>query len=278
MIRKICPVRRVGLNDQDGCMDENTAPRYPDLAGKVAVVTGGSRGIGAATARALAATGVKVLVTGRDRAALDATVAGIEGAGGTARGTVADATDPAALDAARREAEEALGPVDVLAAFVGEGTARPGPLHELSVADWRSTVDGCLTVTFLALRCFLPGMVERRRGAIVTMSSISGRVPATGAPVPYSAAKAGVEMLTREVAAQYGPYGIRANCVAPSTVLTERTEAHMPAEFRERVRALHPLGRLGVPEDVAHAAVFLASDAASWLTGLTVDVAGGRVG
>jgi 3-oxoacyl-[acyl-carrier protein] reductase len=258
-------------------MDANTAPRYPDLAGKVAVVTGGSRGIGAATARALAATGAKVLVTGRDRAALDAAVAGIERAGGTAHGTVADAGDPAALDTARAEAERLLGPVDVLAPFVGEGRARPGPLHELSVDDWRSTVDGCLTVTFLALRCFLPGMVERRRGAIVTMSSIAGRVPGTGAPAPYGAAKAGVEMLTREVAAQYGPHGIRANCVAPSTILTERTQAHLPAEFRERLLALHPLGRLGVPDDVAHTAVFLASDASSWLTGVTVDVAGGRV-
>jgi 3-oxoacyl-[acyl-carrier protein] reductase len=123
------------------------------------------------------------------------------------------------------------------------------------------------------LKAFLPGMVERGRGSIVTMSSLAGRLAATGAPAPYSAAKAGVVMLTREVAAQYGPHGIRANCVAPSTI---RTDRNMPAGYLERMTALHPVGRLGIPADVASAALFLASDASSWLTGVTIDVAGGR--
>ena len=151
-----------------------------------------------------------------------------------------------------------------------------GPLHRTGPADWASTVDGSLTATFLSLRAFLPGMAERGHGSIVTMASLAGREPGTGAPVAYSVAKAGVIMLTKEVAAQYGRYGVRANCVAPSTVLTERTERNMPAEFIERVTAEHPLGRLGVPDDVARTTVFLASDASSWLTGLTIDVAGGR--
>lgn len=251
-------------------------PRYPDLDGKVAVVTGGSRGIGAQTARALARNGARVLVTGRDAGALDELVAELRFDGAKACGLVADGTDHAAVERTRAVAEAELGPVDVLMAFVGDGAARPGPLHEIDVAAWRSTVDGCLTATFLSLKAFLPGMAERGRGAIVTMSSLAGRLAATGAPVPYSVAKAGVVMLTREVAAQYGPYGVRANCVAPSTVLTERTERHMPAEFRSRVAEQHPLGRLGIPTDVASAALFLASDASSWLTGITIDVAGGR--
>jgi 3-oxoacyl-[acyl-carrier protein] reductase len=250
--------------------------RYPDLDGKVAVVTGGSRGIGAATARALARNGASVLMTGRDVTALDEMVAQLRGDGARACGVVAEGTDHAAIERVRAVAEAEPGPVDVLMAFVGSGGARPGPLHETSIEEWHSTVDGCLTSTFLSLKAFLPGMVERGRGSIVTMSSLAGRLAGTGAPAPYSVAKAGVVMLTQEVAARYGPHGIRANCVAPSTVLTERTERNMPAEFRERVMAQHPLGRLGIPSDVASAALFLASDASTWLTGVTIDVAGGR--
>jgi len=246
------------------------------LEGLRAVVTGGSRGIGAETARALARNGARVLVTGRDPAALDDVVAELRFDGATACGVVADGTDYGAVEHARAVAEAELGPVDVLVAFVGNGTARPGPLHETGIEAWQSTVDGCLTATFLSLKAFLPGMADRGRGSVVTMSSLAGRLAATGAPVAYSAAKAAVVMLTREVAAQYGPHGIRANCVAPSTILTERTERHMPAEFRSRVAAQHPLGRLGVPADVASATLFLASDASSWLTGVTIDVAGGR--
>jgi 3-oxoacyl-[acyl-carrier protein] reductase len=257
-------------------MDTAKTPQYADLAGKVAVVTGGSRGIGAETARALAGNGAKVMVTGRDETAINAVVAGIRADGGVATGLPADVTDYAAIEQVRWHAEDELGPVDVLVAFAGGGKARPGPLHETSEEDWRSTVDGSLTATFLTLRSFLPGMAERGRGSIVTMASLAGRVAATGAPAPYSVAKAGIVMLTQEVAAQYGPRQVRANCVAPSTILTERIERTMPQQFRDRVLGMHPLGRLGVPGDVAQTTLFLASDASSWLTGLTIDIAGGR--
>jgi 3-oxoacyl-[acyl-carrier protein] reductase len=150
-------------------------------------------------------------------------------------------------------------------------------VYELSEDDWRSTVDGNLTATFLTLKTFLPGMVERRAGAIVTMASSAGRTPTPAAPVPYAAAKAGIVMLTRHVASQVGQYGVRVNCLSPSTVLTERTSERMPDEVKQRFTALHPLGRLGEPKDVAEAACFLASDSASWLTGVVVDVAGGAV-
>jgi 3-oxoacyl-[acyl-carrier protein] reductase len=254
-----------------------TPPVYPDLAGKVAVVTGGSGEIGAATCRLLAASGAKVAVNGRDQAKLDAVVDSIRAGGGTAVGVTADCTALAEIEGMRQQVEQAFGPADVVAAFVGGGQARPGPAVEVSEPDWHSTVDGSLTATFLTLKSFLPGMTQRGRGAIVTMSSSAARLPGLGAPAPYVAAKAGVVALTRQVASEVGRHGVRVNCLAPHTVLTERIAGMMPEERQQQLVAEIPLRRLGAPEDVAAAAVFLASESASWLTGITLDVAGGYV-
>jgi 3-oxoacyl-[acyl-carrier protein] reductase len=117
-------------------------------------------------------------------------------------------------------------------------------------------------------------MIERGGGSIVTMASSAARFP-TGAPAPYAAAKAGVIMLSRQVANEVGKHGVRVNCLAPHTVLTERVQRFMPEEQRQMAAAM-PLGRLGTPEDVALATLFLASDSSSWITGVTLDVAGGR--
>jgi 3-oxoacyl-[acyl-carrier protein] reductase len=258
-------------------MHPSKLPVYPDLAGKVAVVTGGSGGIGAATCRLLAANGAKVAVNGRDQARIDAVVDGIRAAGGEAAGVAADCTDLAAVERLRQQVEQEFGPAEVLAVFVGGGRARPGPVAEVPEEGWRSTVDSSLTATFLTLKSFLPGMLQRGRGAILTMASSAARLPGLGAPAPYMAAKAGVVMLTRQVASEAGPHGVRANCVAPHTILTEQVERVAPQEWRERMAAAIPLGRLGTPEDVALAAVFLASDSAAWLTGVILDVAGGFV-
>jgi 3-oxoacyl-[acyl-carrier protein] reductase len=252
-------------------------PVYPDLAGKVAVVTGGSAGIGAATCRLLAANGARVAVNGRDRTRLQAMVDAIREGGGQAVGVDGDCTDPAAVERLRQVVERELGPAEVLAAFVGGGRARPGPVAEVPQEDWQSTLDGSLTATFLTLKSFLPGMIQRGRGAIVTMASSAARLPGLGAPAPYMAAKAGVVALTRQVASEAGPHGVRANCLAPHTILTEQIERVAPREWREQMAAAVPLRRLGTPEDVAQAAVFLASDSAAWLTGVTLDVAGGYV-
>jgi 3-oxoacyl-[acyl-carrier protein] reductase len=251
-------------------------PIYPDLADKVAVVTGGSRGIGAATARLLAANGVKVVVNGRDQAAIDNVVAEIRSNRGEAIGVAADVTDFEAIERLRRAAEQAFGATHILVLFAGGGRARPGPIAQLSVEDWHSTIDANLTATFLTLKSFLPGMIERGRGTIITMASLAGRIP-TPAPAPYAAAKAGIIMLTHQVAAEVGKAGIRVNCVSPSTILTERTRQHLTEERQEQWTALHPLGRLGTPEDVALSTLFLASESAAWLTGQTLDVAGGRI-
>ena len=253
-------------------MTENV-PTYPDLQGKVALVTGGSGGIGAATCRLLAANGARVAVNGRDEDRIRATVEAIRADGGDAVGAPADCTDLAAVEGMRRRAEE-LGPIGIVAAFVGGGRARPGPLAQTTEEDWRSTVDGSLTATFLTLKVFLPGMTERGDGSVVTMASSAARVP-TDAPAPYAAAKAGVVMLTRRVAQEVAPRGVRVNCLAPHTVLVERTRRVIPEERRLQMAEEIPLGRLGDPEDVALAALFLASESSSWITGVTLDVAGG---
>ncbi len=252
-----------------------TLPIYPDLADKVAIITGSSRGIGATTARLLAANGVKVVVNGRDQKAIDAVVDDIHTHHGEAMGVRADVTDFEAIERMRQTTLQTFGPIDILVVFAGGGRARPGPITQLSIEDWHSTIDANLTSTFLALKSFLPGMIERGRGAIITMASLAARIP-TPAPAPYAAAKAAIIMLTHQVAAEVGKHGIRVNCVSPSTILTEQTLQYLTEERHQEWTALHPLGRLGTPEDVALSTLFLASESASWLTGQTIDVAGGR--
>jgi 3-oxoacyl-[acyl-carrier protein] reductase len=251
------------------------AARYPDLAGKVAVVTGGSRGLGAAFCRALAANGARIAVNGRDRAAIDAVVRELRDSGAEVVPAAADCTDASALAQMRDRVEQQLGPVDVLAAFAGGGR-QPQPVLEITEADWRADVDRNLTSTFLTVKTFLPGMIDRRSGSIITMSSAAAR-RAGGAPIAYAAAKAAIIVLSQQVAHEVGAHGVRVNCLSPSTVVNERMEQAIPAEMRREMAARYPLGRLGVPNDVAQAALFLASEASSWITGITLDIAGGRV-
>ncbi|WP_019358927.1 SDR family NAD(P)-dependent oxidoreductase [Streptomyces sp. AA1529] len=261
-------------------------PVYPDLAGKVAVVTGGSRGIGAETGRALAAQGVAVCLVGRDRPALFEVVDGIGKEGGTAIGALADVTDTGALRRVAERVAEELGPVDILAAFAG-GRGSPVPALELSEERWRQVLDTGLTATFLTVRAFLPAMVERFSGSVLTLTAASPASPASsassGGPRPggpdlaHGVANAGLTTLARQLATELGPQGIRVNCLAPSTVRTEKVAAAMSKEAQHRTALRHPLRRMAEPADVASAALFLASDAASYLTGITLDVAGGRI-
>lgn len=247
------------------------------LENKVVLVTGSSRGIGAAMARLFARHGAKVVVHGRDTAALSAVEGEIKRSGGAAMQAVADTTVFADIEAMRQQIEQSFGPIDILVANAGGSFSKPGPIEELSEEGWHASLDGNLTSTFLTIKSILPGMKERKAGTIITISSSAGRLPNPQAPVPYSAAKAGVQMLTQVVAAQAGPYGIRANCIAPEMILTERNEQHIPDAQKQAIADRHPLKRLGTPEDVARAAVFLASDEAAWITGIVVDVAGGAI-
>lgn len=248
---------------------------YPDLAGKVAVVTGGSRGIGARTCRFFAANGMKVAVGGRAKDAIQEVVDAIRAEGGTATGAVADVTDKAAVGELLETTERELGPVDVLAAFAGFDLGQ-GPLDEVTEESWHEVIDGNLTSTFLTVQAFLPGMMARGGGSIITMASTAGRL-AGRASIPYSAAKAGVLMFTRRVALDAGAGNVRVNALAPSAILTEKQEQRIPAEMREKVAQQFPIARWGTPEDCANAALFLASEASGWITGQTIDVSGGKV-
>ncbi len=251
------------------------SPIFPDLAGRVALVTGGSGWIGAETARQLARNGALVAVNGRREDAIAGVVESIRGEGGRAIGVAANCTDAAAIELMRERIERELGVVEIVMAFAG-GDGAPEPFLSITEERWRSIVDGNLTSTFLTLKAFLPGMVMSGRGAVVTMASAAAR-SASLAAAPYAAAKGGIVVLTRQVAREMAPHGIRVNCVSPSAVRNEKIQAHMTDEMMERMVSTFPLGRIGEPEDVAHSALFLASSASGWITGITVDIAGGRI-
>jgi 3-oxoacyl-[acyl-carrier protein] reductase len=249
--------------------------RYPDLAGTTAVVTGGSRGIGAETARALAANGARVAVVGRDQQALRAVVESIEHAGGEALAVPADCTDEAEMQRLAATVARELGPADIVAAFAG-GSGMPVPTVEETPAHWREVLETDLTSMFLTTSAFLPSMTERHHGSIITMSSAAAR-QAARSNAAYAAAKAGVIAFTRHLANELGPQGVRVNCLAPSSVETERLRTWTSEEQRQALAESFPLRRLGQPEDVAAATLFLASEASSWITGVTLDVAGGKI-
>jgi 3-oxoacyl-[acyl-carrier protein] reductase len=260
-----------------GIQPRRTEVTFADLAGKVALVTGSSRGIGAAIARQFALQGTAVAVHGRDVAALSAVRRDIEHLPGRVIQVTGDVTRFADIEGMRRQVEGELGPLDIVVANAGGSFTPPGPIEDTSEQGWRDSIEGNLTATFLTIKSVLPGMKERRAGCIITISSAAARRPHPKSPIGYAAAKAGVEMLTQDVAAQAGPYNVRVNCIAPETILTERNDERIPNAQKNALIDDHPLKRLGTPEDVARATLFLASEQAAWITGVILDVAGGAV-
>ena len=251
------------------------------LEGKTALITGASRNIGRAIALAFAAEGADLVLNTRANAGeLEAVAADCRKAGVRVVAALGDVGDAAAVDAMVAHALEELGAIDVL---VCNAAIRPHkPLTETSLEDWHRVMAVDLHSAFYLARAVVPRMKERRRGSIIALggqSAVTGR-PNTAA---VTAAKSGLLGLVRALAAELGPFGIRANMVVPGFIDTERRYAEWYPEFKQtppgdpaQLKEI-PLRRLGRAEDIADACVFLASDASSYVTGDTIRVMGGRI-
>ena len=239
-----------------------------DLSGKTALVTGASGGIGGAIARTLAQQGAAVALSGTRIDALQALASEI---GESARVVPADLGAEGAVDALARAAEAQMGGIDILVA--NAGVTRDGLLLRMSDDDWRRVIDINLTSTFQLIRASMRGMMKKRWGRIIGITSVVG---VTGNPgqVNYAASKAGMIGMIKAVAHEVASRGITANCVAPGFIETEMSGA-LPEQRRQAILDAVPMGRLGVPDDVAASVLFLASDEAAYVTGQTVHVNGG---
>ena len=237
-----------------------------------ALVTGASRGIGAASARAHARDGFDVAVGyAADADGAAATAAAVQEAGRRAAVHQADVSDEAQAAGLVAAAEEALGPLDAL--VLNAGITRDGLAVRMSDEDWSAVIDTNLSGAFYTARPALRGMLRRRAGAIVAVSSIVGLIGNPG-QANYAAAKAGMIGMVRALAREAGGRGVRVNAVAPGYIATDMT-ASLADEHRDALLAQTPLGRLGDPEDVAGAVAFLCSPAAAFVTGAVLPVAGG---
>ncbi|MCU1449085.1 MAG: 3-oxoacyl-[acyl-carrier-protein] reductase [Acidimicrobiales bacterium] len=242
------------------------------MGGRIALVTGGSRGIGAAVAHNLAREGHRVAVTfATDRSGADEVVADLEATGSSALAVQADVRSPEAIDAAFALVEETWGPIEVVVA--NAGVTADGLLVRMGDEQWSDVVRTSLDGAFFTIRRAVPGMMRSRWGRVVAVSSVAGSAGSAG-QANYAAAKAGLVGLTRSVARELASRNVTANVVEPGPVATAMTD-RLPEARREELARQVPLGRFGTSEEVAAAVSFLCSDAAAFVTGAVLPVDGG---
>lgn len=254
-----------------------TAAGMFDLAGRVCVVTGGGRGIGKSISKALAAHGGKVVVAGRSEDTLKQAVDEIRAAGGTADWLTADMQDEGQVVRFAETVAERFGPAHVLVNNAGVNAIYKGA-EKTSLDEWNTIIGTNLTGVFLTCREFGRQMLAAGRGSIINISSIGGRT-GLGKTAAYCASKGGVELLTKSMAIDWAPKGVRVNCVAPAYVETDLTAglSEHPV-LGAKITGRTPMGRFAKTDEIAGAVVFLASDASTYLTGESIAVDGGWTG
>jgi len=243
------------------------------LEGRVALVTGASQGIGHACALALAREGASVAVAARNREKLDAVVAQIAGAGGKAAAFVMDVADEEQIKSGIKLALGQFGKIDIL--VNNAGITRDQLVMRMKRADWDAVLSTNLTSSYLCVQQVIGSMLKQRWGRIISIASIFGQMGQAG-QANYAASKAGLIGLTMAIAREVASRNITSNAVAPGFIETNMT-AVLSEEFKQNAVKQIPLGRVGTPEDVAHAVVFLASDDASYITGQVLNVNGGML-
>ena len=245
-----------------------------------AIVTGAAQGMGLAIGQALYREGARVLFMDVNEKVVLTAAKGVDPTGERAVGRRGDVTKLDEVQALVKEVKALWGSVDILVNNAGGALHTPHVLEEIQEKDWNLVVDVNLKGTFLCCQAVIPEMAKQGKGVIVNMSALAGHWRASLAGVQYVAAKAGIEGLTRQLAYDWGKSGIRVNAIAPTVTLTgDRIQGLWEAkseEEKKKVLSAIPLGRLGTPEEVASVVVFLVSDESSFITGITIDVNGGR--
>ena len=253
---------------------------YNRLKDRIAIITGAARGMGFAIAKAIFDEGAKVVIVDIDAEAVEAAANSLDPQADRALGRRVDVTSKDQIQELIREVTAAWGGIDILVNNAGGALFTPHILADIEEKDWNLVVDVNLKGAFLFCQAVIPAMTKQGGGSIVNISALAAHWRASLAGVQYTAAKAGVEGLTRQLAYDWGKAGIRVNAVAPTVTLTgDRVKGlweNKGEAEKQKVLAAIPLGRLSTPDEIASVVVFLAGDESSYVTGITIDVCGGR--